>query len=829
MLKFKTLCSTLIGGKVYDINGKTIKEEKLISEGAFSFVYVAVDMNTNKTYALKKTICQDKEKLDMTNREIQILKSLPPHKNIVQYYGSTVVTENNHKVVLMLMGYCEKGSLLQMFQKNKNNIREIHIVKIMKDIMAGLNFLHVQEVPIIHRDIKLENILCDDKGVYKICDFGSYTTDRVKKPSEISKNDLFKLKDEIERDTTLMYRPPELVDFYLNYEISTKVDIWMCGCILYLLLFKTHPFQDNSYLSILNCSYKIPIENKYSKKMTSLLMLMLSKDPEKRLDSTTLLYIFENYVDLKKWIVHVPVETKSTVNLIFDRMNESYLNNEKNKFIEIHDSKILDYKIGNEEYVSNAVTKNQVFTGLTKINSEPVSYKSMDRVDGETNRNENERTTFSKMQSEIISTGKEDYSGLKNSNEIFKDVVKTSAEEGVVHRETQISKEIMNDQKNNVVDSPVKNSIHKNDNENNNNRKHSHIHLEGNNHSDKNTDEKGQKKSVDGNENSASFQLEGKKELIEIESMMASTSDDKPNRNQTCDILDIDSEPMINESVNEKEKKSYKVNKNSLNLVDLCDDAYCKENLEIKKENRLGVQKESDKTSSDIRFDSFFDPWNNEKGTKVDAKGRFDFLENGMYDHNKNNCVGDYKGTNMFNNSPNMKNNNQKLGTSLDNTDIPNVHFTNPLMVHIQSENETINGFINPKKEDYFWAQNFAKYNQNDNSSNNNNSLNDSSFSFEQDNFTSSVSIDNGNNWNMFGFDYSMNQEPNNSFGENKTEGSNSNYIDKTLNENDQEDNFTFNPIFMEGEKLKKGHLIMSDKNDKFSELLEEFQKISSR
>ncbi|CRG97101.1 serine/threonine protein kinase, putative [Plasmodium gallinaceum] len=344
MLKFRSICTTLIGGKIYNINGKTIREEKLISEGAYSFVYMAKDLNTNKIFTLKKTICQDKEKFEMANKEINILKSLPPHKNIVQYYGSTVVSENNYKIVIMLMEYCERGNLLNIFEKNKDKLREHHIVKIMKDIITGLCFLHTQEIPIIHRDIKLENILCDKKGVYKICDFGSHTVSKSIYPNDLMKNSLYILKEEIERDTTLMYRPPELIDLYSNLEISCKVDMWMLGCILYLLLFKVHPFQNNSFLSILNGSFTIPYNTKYSKRIISILLMTLNKNPLKRIDSSTLLFILENYADLKKWFTHIPSDIKKRVNQIFDKMNELNLNNKQNNLIEINNDKIIEIK-----------------------------------------------------------------------------------------------------------------------------------------------------------------------------------------------------------------------------------------------------------------------------------------------------------------------------------------------------------------------------------------------------------------------------------------------------------------------------------------------------
>lgn len=41
-----------------------------------------------------------------------------------------------------------------------------------------------------------------------------------------------------------MYRPPEMCDLYLKYDITEKVDIWMLGCILYTLCFYKHPFVD---------------------------------------------------------------------------------------------------------------------------------------------------------------------------------------------------------------------------------------------------------------------------------------------------------------------------------------------------------------------------------------------------------------------------------------------------------------------------------------------------------------------------------------------------------------------------------------------------------
>ncbi|SBS88959.1 serine/threonine protein kinase, putative [Plasmodium ovale] len=365
MLKFRSLCTTLIGGKVYIINGKTVREEKLLSEGAYSFVYLAKDLNTNKKYTIKKTICQDKEKLQMAMKEINILKTLPPHKNIVQYYGSTIISEHNYKIVIMLMEFCEKGNLLHIFEKNKDKIKENHIIKILRDIITGLHFLHTQEIPIIHRDIKLENVLCDKNNVYKICDFCSHSINNCIYPNDLMKNKLYILKEEIERDTTFMYRPPELIDLYANLEISCKVDIWMVGCILYLLLFKIHPFQNNhNLLSIINGCFTIPFNTKYSKRIISILLMTLNKNPRNRIDSTTLLFILQNYADLKSWFMYIPSDIKKRVNQIFEKMNELNLNNKQNELIEISNDKIIDVRISSQKYKTQ--TSKNVSPGFFK-------------------------------------------------------------------------------------------------------------------------------------------------------------------------------------------------------------------------------------------------------------------------------------------------------------------------------------------------------------------------------------------------------------------------------------------------------------------------------
>ena len=95
---------------------------------------------------------------------------------------------------------------------------------------------------IAHRDIKVENVIKSTvDGKYKLCDFGSSSTETLDY-SKASKSSIAKQLEVFERQTNLMYRPPEMLDSYQGYNVGLKVDIWMLGCVLYALCFGRHPF-----------------------------------------------------------------------------------------------------------------------------------------------------------------------------------------------------------------------------------------------------------------------------------------------------------------------------------------------------------------------------------------------------------------------------------------------------------------------------------------------------------------------------------------------------------------------------------------------------------
>lgn len=87
--------------------------------------------------------------------------------------------------------------------------------------------MHEHDPPIAHRDIKVENILMEGE-LFKLADFGSCSIDTLDYTKH-SKNVIGEKMELFEKYTTMMYRPPEMIDQYQKYHVGTKVDIWMLG------------------------------------------------------------------------------------------------------------------------------------------------------------------------------------------------------------------------------------------------------------------------------------------------------------------------------------------------------------------------------------------------------------------------------------------------------------------------------------------------------------------------------------------------------------------------------------------------------------------------
>ena len=138
------------------------------------------------------------------------------------------------------MEFCEEGTLVDLISRNEMKLSEEQIIQAFKDICSGVRHMHEQDPPIAHRDLKIENVMCQN-GIFKLGDFGSCSSDTLDY-TKSSKSEISDKMEMFEKYTTLMYRPPEMIDQYLKYPVNTQSDIWMLGCILYTMCFAKHPF-----------------------------------------------------------------------------------------------------------------------------------------------------------------------------------------------------------------------------------------------------------------------------------------------------------------------------------------------------------------------------------------------------------------------------------------------------------------------------------------------------------------------------------------------------------------------------------------------------------
>uniref|UniRef100_A0ACB8E964 BMP-2-inducible protein kinase n=1 Tax=Sphaerodactylus townsendi TaxID=933632 RepID=A0ACB8E964_9SAUR len=249
-------------------------------EGGFSTVLL-VRTHGGIRCALKRMYVNNVTDLNICKREITIMKELSGHKNIVGYLECAVNSvSDNVWEVLILMEYCRAGQVVnQMNQRLQTGFTEAEVLRIFCDACEAVARLHQCKTPIVHRDLKVENLLLNDSGNYVLCDFGS-ATNKFLNPQKDGVN---VVEEEIKKYTTLSYRAPEMVNLYGGKPITTKADIWALGCLLYKLCFFVLPFGE-SQVAICDGSFTIPDNSRYSHSIHCLIRYMLEPDQERRPD-----------------------------------------------------------------------------------------------------------------------------------------------------------------------------------------------------------------------------------------------------------------------------------------------------------------------------------------------------------------------------------------------------------------------------------------------------------------------------------------------------------------------------------------------------------------
>lgn len=196
-----------------------------IDEGTYGVVYRAKDKKTGEVVALKKVKMEkEREGFPLTSlREINILLSFH-HPSIVDV--KEVVVGSNLDSIFMVMEYMEHD-LKGLMESMKQPFSQSEVKCLMLQLLEGVKYLHDNWV--LHRDLKTSNLLLNNRGELKICDFG------------LSRQYGSPLKPYTHLVVTLWYRAPELLLGAKQY--STAIDMWSLGCIMAELLAKQPLFS----------------------------------------------------------------------------------------------------------------------------------------------------------------------------------------------------------------------------------------------------------------------------------------------------------------------------------------------------------------------------------------------------------------------------------------------------------------------------------------------------------------------------------------------------------------------------------------------------------
>ena len=208
-----------------------------IGEGCYGTVFLAMNLITKQNVAIKKINKIKENEIDdlEVKNEINILRNLD-HPNIVkiiEFYS----TENAYYIIT---DYCPSGEL---FNQINNSYNEFQLAVLFYQIFSGLYYLHTNNI--IHRDLKLENILLSEiEKDYKsnlkyfwikIIDFGT---------SKI----FSKHRKEKSIVGSSYYIAPEV----LNQCYNEKCDTWSVGVILYMLICGKPPFDGEDDFEIID-------------------------------------------------------------------------------------------------------------------------------------------------------------------------------------------------------------------------------------------------------------------------------------------------------------------------------------------------------------------------------------------------------------------------------------------------------------------------------------------------------------------------------------------------------------------------------------------------
>ena len=193
---------------------RTFAIGKQFGEGGYSTIWRVHEWQpdgTEKQFAVKRVILdrRDAEQLALVEHEVNVMRSLPPHPNVVELIGTCRRqrgASGAQDEVFILLELCRGGSLGEQLiarAEAKHALSPGECAKAFHDMALALSHLHAQSPPLAHRDVKPENfILSDLDGRWRLCDFGSATKATFLYTHGLSSYDVSEEEDRIHRFST---------------------------------------------------------------------------------------------------------------------------------------------------------------------------------------------------------------------------------------------------------------------------------------------------------------------------------------------------------------------------------------------------------------------------------------------------------------------------------------------------------------------------------------------------------------------------------------------------------------------------------------------------
>ncbi|KAG5483037.1 hypothetical protein LSCM4_07250 [Leishmania orientalis] len=224
------------------------------------------------------------------HKEVDIVSRIKD-KNIVRVFHSEVSRNEGRLGVSIAMEYCSNN----LYRRIRNSVgagagtrlTEGEICHVMFAVTSAVGYLHAQQPPITHRDIRPENILINNRNtgpaVYKLTNFSSATTEAYHCETREEAN--MAIAD-IQMHTNPAFRAPEMSDPWRRKRICEKVDMWAIGVLLYYMMYLRLPFDPNCALGQENWVVRIPPQatGSYTGSLQVMIEHLLDPDPDSRWD-----------------------------------------------------------------------------------------------------------------------------------------------------------------------------------------------------------------------------------------------------------------------------------------------------------------------------------------------------------------------------------------------------------------------------------------------------------------------------------------------------------------------------------------------------------------